>query len=123
MNFKDKKIAVLGASQDHSKYGHKIFKDLDLNGYTVWPINPKGGLLLGKMVYKSLSELPSKPDLVITVVAPSETEKAVEECNNLGIKHIWMQPGSESQKAIEKAKKYGIEITSACFMVKNKIWE
>ncbi len=122
MDFKDKKIAVLGASSDQSKYGHKIFKDLDLNGYTVWPVNPKGGLLLGKTVYKSLAELPSRPDIVITVVPPAETEKAVEECNKLGIRHIWMQPGSESQKAVEKAKDYGMEITAACFMVKNRIW-
>lgn len=123
MDFKSKKIAVIGVSSDQSKYGHKIFKDLKRGGYAVWPVNPKGGLLLGDTVYKSLSELPSKPDIVISVVPPEITEKIVEECNILGIKHIWMQPGSESEKAVKKAKEYEIETTAACFMVSNKIWD
>lgn len=122
MDFKNKKIAVIGASEDQSKYGHRIFKDLASKGYTVWPVNPKGGQILGKTVYKNLAELPSKPDIVITVVPPSVTEEVVEECRKLNIEHIWMQPGSESEKAVSRGRDYGITITTACFMVSQKIW-
>lgn len=122
MDFKNKKIAVAGVSEDSRKYGYKIFKDLVDKGYFAWPLNPRGGIILGKTVYKKLSELPEKPDLLITVVPPEVTEKLVDECNELGIKHIWMQPGSESAKAVSKAKDYNIEITTACFMVNQRIW-
>ncbi|MGD9642995.1 MAG: CoA-binding protein [Elusimicrobiales bacterium] len=123
MNPKEyKQIAVLGVSGDASKYGHKIFRDLLNAGYPVAGVNPKGGSVLGQNVCKSLSELEKRPDLVITVVPPAVTELAVEECNRLGVKHIWMQPGSESDAAVAKAKEYGIKTTLACFMVVKGVW-
>jgi len=123
MNPKEYKlIAVVGVSDDASKYGHRIFRDLVHMGYPVKGVNPKGGFVLGNNIYKSLSEIEKKPDLVITVVPPAATLLLVEECNKLGIKSIWMQPGSESQTAIEKAKTYGIKTVSACFMAVKGIW-
>ncbi len=115
-------VAVVGVSDDASKYGHKIFRDLLKAGYPVKGVNPKGGFVLGSNLYKSLSELEKKPDLVITVVPPAATEAVVEECNKLGIKTVWMQPGSESDAAIEKARDYGIKAVTACFMVQKGVW-
>ena len=117
-----KQIAVVGVSGDADKYGHKIFRDLLNASYPVKGINPKGGFVLGQNLYKDLEELEPKPDLVITVVHPDITEKVVEQCNTLGIKNLWMQPGSDSAKALEKAERYGINAITACFMVKEGIW-
>lgn len=123
MNPKEYKlIAVIGVSDDASKYGHRIFRDLLRAGYPVKGVNPKGGFVLGNNIYRSLSEMEKKPDLVITVVPPAATEKVVEECNKLGIKSIWLQPGSESSAALEKAKTYGIKTVSACFMIIKGVW-
>lgn len=115
-------IAVIGVSDDASKYGHKIFRDLLNAGFPVKGVNPKGGFVLGNNIYKSLSEMEKRPDLVITVVHPQVTEKVVEECNALGVKHIWMQPGSDSDEAVKKAAEYGIKVTQACFMVNKGVW-
>ncbi len=115
-------IAVVGVSDDASKYGHKIFRDLLKAGYPVKGVNQKGGFVLGQQLYKSLSEIEKRPELVITVVPPQVTEKVVEECNRLGVKHIWMQPGSDSPEAADKAAGYGIEATQACFMVQKGVW-
>jgi len=115
-------IAVIGVSGDAGKYGHKIFRDMLKAGYPVKGVNPKGGFVLGRHIYKSLEDLETKPDLVITVVPPEVTEKIVEECNRLGIKNLWIQPGSGSPKAMEKAKEYGISAVEACFMVQQGIW-
>jgi len=117
-----KLIAVVGVSDDASKYGHKIFRDLLKAGYPVKGVNPKGGFVLGQNIYKSLAEIETRPDLVITVVHPAVTEKVVEECNALGIKTVWMQPGSDSEAAAAKAKAYGIKTISACFMVVKGVW-
>ncbi len=123
MNPKEYKlIAVVGVSEDASKYGHRIFRDMLRFGYPVKGVNPKGGFVLGQNIYKSLSELEKKPDMVITVVPPAATLQLVEECNKLGIKNIWMQPGSESGAALEKAKAYGIKTVSACFMAVKGLW-
>jgi len=115
-------VAVVGVSGDASKYGHKIFRDLLNTGYPVKGINPKGGFVLGQQLYSSLEEIEKKPDLVITVVPPEATVKIIEQCNRLGIKTVWMQPGSESPAALEKARLYGIKTITACFMVQKGIW-
>jgi len=122
-NLQDKEIAVVGVSEREEKFGFRIFRDLIKSGYNVQGINPRNGQVLGKKIYKSLKELEKIPDLVITVVPSQVTERIVEECYELGIKEIWMQPGSESKNAIEKARAYGIIVTSnACFMVHSGIW-
>jgi predicted CoA-binding protein len=55
---------------------------------------------------------------VITIVPPKVTEKTVEQCKILGIGKIWMQPGSESEKAIELCKKNNIELVHGlCIIV------
>jgi uncharacterized protein len=117
-----KLIAVVGVSDNADKYGYKIFRDMLKAGYPAEGVNPKGGVVLGRRIYKSLAELGTKPDLVITVVPPAVTETIVEECHNLGIKTLWLQPGSASPKALAKAGEYGINAISACFMVKEGIW-
>jgi len=123
MNPKEYKlIAVVGVSDDASKYGHKIFRDLLNAGFPVKGVHPKGGFVLGQNLYRSLSEMETRPELVITVVPPAVTEQVVEECNHLGIKNVWMQPGSESEAALEKAKAYGIKTVMACFMVAKAVW-
>ncbi len=61
--------------------------------------------------------------MVITVVPPAVTSKVINECRELGIKNIWMQPGSESEEIINKAKSYGMNVTArACFMKTNRLW-
>jgi len=122
-DIKDKNIAVVGVSQREEKFGFRIFRDLLNSGFKVGAVNPRGGEVLGRKIYKNLKELENAPDLVITVVPAQVTERIVDDCRDLGVKEIWMQPGSESDAAIEKAKSYGIAVTyNACFMMRNKIW-
>lgn len=119
----EKIIAVIGVSEDETKYGFKIFRDLAKAGCTVYGVNPKGGNILGRAVCKTFGELPVTPELVITVVPAAVTEQVVEECIRLGVKSLWMQPGSESDAAIEKARVAGIAVTArACFMVNFGFW-
>lgn len=116
-------IAVVGVSSNPGKFGRRIFTDMAAAGYSVYGVNKTGADIEGQIIYKNLSDLPQKPDMVITVVPPQAAEEIVKECIKLGIKEIWMQPGSGSQAAIEKAQKAGIKVIhNACFMVKEGLW-
>jgi hypothetical protein len=118
-----KTIAVIGVSHKEDKFGYRIFRDLLKSGYDVRGVNPAGGEVLGQKIYRSLPELDPAPEMVITVVNPSVTERIVEECRQRGIKEIWMQPGSESGLAVEKARACGMQVTyNACYMVHEGIW-
>ncbi len=118
--FLDKKniFAVVGVSRNPQKYGYRVYKDLKQAGYTVYPINPNVDMVDGDRCYNSLKVLPKRPDVVDIVVPPNVTEEIVRECKELGIKKVWMQPGSESKKAIDFCKKNHIEIIhNVCVMV------
>ena len=116
-----KSYAVVGASANAEKYGFRVFKHLRDMGFEVFAVNQKGGTLLGERVYRSIGELPKVPDVVVTVVPPMATEQIVEECLRIGVKKVWMQPGSESQRAIGFCRKNGIDVVfNACIMVERK---
>jgi uncharacterized protein len=116
--------AVVGVSQDPAKYGARIFRTLRDAGYTVYPVNPKGGELDGSPVYVSLADLPAKPDVVDLVVPPVVTEQVVAAAHELGLNRIWMQPGSESDKAIEFCEQHRMQVVyGACAMVHRWQWK
>jgi len=115
---KNNVFTVVGVSSSPEKWGYKVYKDLKGAGYKVYPINPKLNKINGDKCYANLHQLPEKPDVVVTVVPPKVTWKIIEEAAELGIKKIWMQPGSESEEIIEKAEKLGLTLMHGiCIMV------
>ena len=115
--------AVVGVSQDPNKFGSRVFRSLRDAGYTVYPVNPKGGELDGAEVYRSLADLPEGPEVVDLVVPPAVTEQVVREAHHLGLTRIWMQPGAESQAAIDYCHQHSIQVVhDACAMVWKRQW-
>jgi predicted CoA-binding protein len=118
-----RKWVVVGVSEDRSKYGNKIYRDLRDAGYEAYAVNPKLSEVEGDPCYASLKALPVKPEVVDLVVPPQVSEKVVDECIELGIKNIWFQPGSESEAALEKARAAGmIVVHDACIMIQKQAW-
>lgn len=121
MSYLNGKIAVVGASSDESKYGYRVFKDLLGKNLDVVPVNPKLDELLEVKAFSELGSINPKPTLVVTVVPPEVTESITDKVIELGIDHVWMQPGSESQKAIDKLIENNVEVTfNSCIMIATK---
>ena len=115
--------AVVGASQDRRKFGNRIYRSLRDAGYTVYPVNPKGGELEGAKVYPELAALPETPEVIDLVVPPAVTVKVVEDAHRLGLDRIWMQPGAESETAIQYCQEHAMEVIyDACAMVHKRQW-
>ena len=114
-------FAVIGVSTDPKKYGYQVYEDLRSAGYKVYPVNPNASEVLGDNCYPTLKDLPEIPDVVDIVVKPSVTEGIVVDCYKLGIKRVWMQPGSESEDAINFCKENGIDVLyGVCVMVQRR---
>jgi len=114
---KYKTWAVVGATIDEEKFGNKIYKKLKEKGYKVYPISPKYEEIDGDKAYKSLHELPEKPDVVNFVVNPKIGLGIVEDCAKLDINKIWLQPGTVSDELLNLAKEKNIEAVQACVLV------
>ena len=91
-------IALIGASNDKQKYGNKIYCDLRNKGYNVTPINPKEETIEGDKAYNTIEEMPKLPDIANFVVPPPIAIKIAQNISKLGVKHLWFQPGSESNE-------------------------
>ena len=102
--------AVIGVSNNPSKYGNIVYRHLKKTGYTVYPINPGLQNIDGDRRYPCLAALPTVPDAVSVVVPPKITEQVISDCIELGINKIWMQPGSENVAAIRLGEEHGITV-------------
>ena len=117
-----KKIAVVGVSDKREtgcNLNYKKFKDA---GYQVYAVNPRISTYDGAPCYPDLKSIPEKPDAVFMWTNPKVTEEIVQQCVDLGVKHVWMhcmmgtKPGlaqsmtSVSQSAVEMCKANGIEV-------------
>lgn len=110
--------AVVGASNDTTKFGNKVMNDLNSKHFKIIPINPHEERILEYKAYPTLSDVPLKVDFVVFVVPPKITLKVLEEAKELGIKKVWMQPGSESDAAIKFCEENNIDcIHDACVML------
>jgi len=114
-------FAVVGVSSNLKKYGYKVFNNLKTTGYSVYAINPNVDHIGDVKVYNSLKDLPEKIDVVVCIVPPKITLDIVKQAKELDIKNIWMQPGSESEEAINFCKEEKINlIYNQCIIINNK---
>jgi predicted CoA-binding protein len=113
-----KKFAVVGATDNKEKYGNQVMHNLRDRGYEVYPVNPRLQDIEGEKCYASLSDLPVKVDVVDFVVPPAATEAILKECLELGLDRIWLQPGSESEDAINFCKDNDLKVVhDVCVML------
>ena len=112
-------IAILGASSDRTKYGNKAVRAFLAKGYTVYPVNPKGGEIEGIAAYTSLAEIPAevKLDRISVYLPPAIGLKALPEIAARKPDEVWLNPGSESDELVAAAEKLGLNTVQACSIV------
>ena len=115
---KNNSIALIGASTNKEKFGHKILVDLDNKGHVVIPINNKETEIEGKKVFKNVNEISDCPSIINFVVPPHIGFEITKDLVESGYDYFWYQPGAESDEISEyldsKNKNY---IDDKCIMV------
>lgn len=111
--------AVVGASRDRSKYGNKVLRVFQQNGREVYPVNPQAKEVEGLACYPDLASLPKAVHGISIITPPHVTETIIEQAIDLGIQHVWMQPGAESERAVQRAENAGINFIAGgpCILV------
>ncbi|MFN2238922.1 MAG: CoA-binding protein [Thermoanaerobaculia bacterium] len=94
-----KSFALIGASAEPGKYGHKVFSALK-DQYRVLPVNPKRSEIEGVPCYRSFRELPETPDAVIVALAPEKTEEVVSELIAQRVRMLWLPPECFTDAAV-----------------------
>lgn len=81
-------VAIVGASADPTKRGYQIIRSLQDSGYQggIYPVNPRGGQVLGIPVYESIATLPVAPDLAVLCTPATSAPDILEQCMSRGIR-------------------------------------
>ena len=120
--FKPESVAVIGASNTPGKVGYIIVDNLINDGFEgeIYPVNPKGGEILGKQAYANIKDVPGKVDLAIITIPSVFVNTAVEECGEVGVENMvvitagFKEVGEEGAKLEAEltalGEKYGINI-------------
>jgi acetyltransferase len=104
--FRPSGVAIIGASSNPAKLSHCVVKNLKDHGYLggIYPINPKGGEILGLTVYPSILEVPDPLDLAVIMVPAPIVPIVLKECGERGLEAVivitggFREAGPEGQK-------------------------
>ena len=85
--FEPRSVAIIGASSDPAKLSHAIVDNMTRYGFrgSIYPINPKGGIILGHQAYPSVLDVPDQIDLAVIVIPAPRVADALEQCGNKGV--------------------------------------
>jgi len=97
--FHPRSIAVVGASSNPDTPGYDYVRSLQEFGYKgrIYPVNPKGGEILGLAAYASLREAPGEVDYVISCVPNAYVLDLVGDCAAKGVKALQLFTGRFSE--------------------------
>jgi uncharacterized protein len=112
-----KRVAVLGASADRSKFSNKAVRAYVQEGWEVFPVNPKGGLIEGLQAFTSVAEIPGHVHRVTVYLPPPVAVKAMAEIAKIEPDELYINPGAESDELIAEAEKLGLDPILACSII------
>lgn len=106
-------VCVAGASSKEKSIGYEILRTIKDYGYTgkVFPVNPKGGNILGYDCYLTIEDIKEKIDLAVVMVPKQFAEDSIEALLKKGVKSIILitagfkeigKEGEETEKRITK---------------------
>lgn len=120
--FEPRAVAVIGASRDPARIGHRLVQAL-LEGRfhgPVYPVNPKAGKIAGLQAYPSLREVPESIDLAVIAVPREAMLAVVDECGQRGVRALvvitagFAEVGVEGRRLqdalVKKVRGYGMRL-------------
>lgn len=110
-----KRIAITGVSRTPQSHGaNVVYKRLRDRGYEVFAINPNANEVEGDRCYHDLKSVPGGVEAVVIATRPDFAESTMRECDELGIRRVWMHrlygTGSVSDAATQYGREHGITV-------------
>jgi uncharacterized protein len=121
-----KRIAVLGIKTEEDSYQPAFYvaEYLVGAGLDVIPVPvyyPEATEILGRKVYRKLTEIPGEIDLVDVFRRPQDINGHVEDILAKMPKAVWFQSGIRNDAVAEQLAKAGIKVVqNRCLMVEHR---
>ena len=109
-----KTAAVIGASNDRTRYGNMAVRAFRRAGYQVFPVNPTEPEIEGLKAFPSVKDIPNELDTVTIYVRPAVLVKLLPEIAEKGCKDLWLNPGTVSDTVLAEVKRLGLNALQGC---------
>ncbi len=111
------KVAILGASNNPSRYSYKAQIQLAKHEHIVYPVSLHNDKILNTKSYRSLKDIDHKIDTVTVYINPVHLRHTIDDILALHPRRVIFNPGSESTEEMGQLKKAGITVQTACTLV------
>lgn len=107
-----KRIAMVGASPDPTKFSYGVLRVLHEQGFKMYPVNPAPEVeeIRGIRVYPSLAEIDEPVDMVEVFRRSEALYGIAQEAIDIGAKILWAQIGVYDEKAAKLAEDAGLQV-------------
>lgn len=105
-------VAIIGASENPDKVGHVIMQNYVNGGYPgrLYPVNIKGGSIMGLRAYKSVVDIKAPIDLAVIAIPAPAVPKVLDECGRAHVKGAIVVSGGFSEIGEEALQKELVDI-------------
>ena len=119
-------VAMVGVSPDRSRPSFFVATYLlssSVNFEAVWFVHPTADEILGQPVYRSLDDLPGRPDLVDVFRKPADLPQVAEEAIAAEAKTLWLQLGLWDEAVAQRATDAGLAVVmNRCLKIEHARW-
>jgi acetate---CoA ligase (ADP-forming) len=92
--FEPRSVAVVGASPDPARGGHRIVRNLlDHFGGQVYAVNPNAAEVLGLATYPTVAAIPGEVDLAVVFIPAAGIPAVVADCVAKGVRAVCIESG------------------------------
>jgi acyl-CoA synthetase (NDP forming) len=115
-------VAVVGASGDVTRIGGRALRHLKEAGFIgdIFPINPGRDEVQGLKAYKSVDDVPGRPDCAVLALATDAVLPAIEACARKGVRgavifsagfaEMGAEGAAQQQRILEIARSTGMRL-------------
>src|SRR5436190_2007035 len=112
-----KNVVILGASNNRSKFGNKAVRAFAQQGYDVYPVNLRETDIEDIPAFKSITDVPVRPQLVSVYLPPPVLLKVLPDIAAKGCDELWLNPGTESDEVLAEAERLKLNVVQACSII------
>lgn len=109
-----KTVAVIGASNDRSKFANKAVRAFQQTGHKVFPVHPAQTEVEGLPCFKNIRDVPERPNLVSVYLGPDRLIAVLPDIAARGCDELWLNPGTVSREVLARAKDLGLSTRELC---------
>ncbi|MCC7492642.1 MAG: CoA-binding protein [Fimbriimonadaceae bacterium] len=107
-------VAVVGASTDPTRWGHRAVLAYLRDGWEVYPIHPSAREIAGLRSRPSLLQVPERLVRVTLYLPPAIGLRVLPDIAAVWPDEFYVNPGAESEELLAAAAKLGLRPIQAC---------